>query len=101
MFLGAIARRRYDETGTCIFNGMIGIWPFTEVKAAIRSSKNRQKGTLETKQITVTKNVYLDFMVRKAIPAIRAKWPKRSTRDPIIQQDNAGVHNIDQDKTFQ
>ncbi|KAL5697337.1 hypothetical protein ACHQM5_030823 [Ranunculus cassubicifolius] len=58
MFLAAVARPRYDLSGTEEFSGKIGIFPFTYKEPAKRNSKNRLAGTLETKSIvSVTKEV--------------------------------------------
>jgi hypothetical protein len=46
MFLAAVARPRYDCYGTVIFDGKLGIWPFTYEEAAKRKSKNRDAGTM-------------------------------------------------------
>ena len=101
MFVVAFARPRYCPLTGVWFSGKIGCWPFVVQVAAKRNSKNRPKGTLETKPMTVTKAVYREFLLKKIIPAIRKKWPlsffkkdphlDRST--PIyIQQDNCRVH---------
>uniref|UniRef100_A0A8I6Y7V7 Uncharacterized protein n=1 Tax=Hordeum vulgare subsp. vulgare TaxID=112509 RepID=A0A8I6Y7V7_HORVV len=57
MFLTAVARPRFDEDGNMTFSGKIGVWPFVRVTAAAKRSKNREKGTLETKSIIVTREV--------------------------------------------
>ena len=51
MFLAAVACPQYDHEKGEKFDGKIGIWPFTEVVKANRSSKNRPKGTPELKPI--------------------------------------------------
>jgi hypothetical protein len=91
MFLSAIARPRYDENGTCIFDGKIGIWPFVKSVQALRSSVNRPAGTWETKCVKVTKEVYAAMVIDKVIPAIRAKWPE-GNKTVYIQHDNASSH---------
>ena len=66
MFLSAVARPRFDNDGNMIFDGKIGIWPFTFEEEAKRDSKNRDAGTLVTKVLpSVTKAVSRDFMVNK------------------------------------
>ncbi len=101
MFIVAFAQPRYCPLTGAWFNGKIGIWPFVIQVAAKRNSKNRPKGTLETKSMKVTKAVYRDFLINKIMPAIRDKWPLSFfERDPyldrsrpiIIQQDNCRVH---------
>jgi hypothetical protein len=71
MLLAAVARPRYDPEGECTFDGKIGMFPFVERVAAKRSSKNRKKGTIESKVLPVNKNQYRDFMITKVLPAIK------------------------------
>jgi len=94
MFLAAVARPRYDPNRKAMWDGKIGIWPFVEKVPAMRNSKNRPKGTLETKQVSVTTEVYVDMLINKLLPAIEAKWPKGTLRKLLIriQQDNASPH---------
>lgn len=94
MFLCAIARPRCDPTtGECIFDGKIGIWPFTERVQAQRSSVNRPAGTWETKPLNVTKEVYKEYFIEKVMPAIRSKWPASDGECVVgIQADNATPH---------
>ncbi|RQM21490.1 hypothetical protein B5M09_011511, partial [Aphanomyces astaci] len=68
MFLAAVARPRYD--------GKIGIWPFVEEVAAVRSSKNRPKGTLELTSQSVNADVYQDMVMNEVVPAIQVKMPR-------------------------
>ncbi|XP_057771056.1 uncharacterized protein LOC130990841 [Salvia miltiorrhiza] len=80
------------EDGTVLFDGKIGIFPFTEYVPAKRNSKNREAGTLEQKPIqSITKEI---------IPAIKAKWPQFASRVIFIQQDNAKPHIKDSDPDF-
>ncbi|KAL7611134.1 hypothetical protein Lser_V15G14332 [Lactuca serriola] len=76
MFLAAVARPRYDSSGNEVFSGKIGIYPFTTLEPAKRSSKNRVAGTMETKPIlSVNKEVTRSWLIEKFLPDIRAKWP--------------------------
>jgi hypothetical protein len=104
MFLCAIARPRFDpETNECIFDGKIGIWPFVERVPAQRSSANRARGTLETKSVNVTREVYLDMLWNKLIPAFNlvTKFPAADLTKPIyVQQDNARPHIVPDDPDF-
>ena len=60
-----------------MFDGKLGIWPFVYQEAAKRSSKNRPRGTIVTKNIeSVNKTEYVKALVEKIIPAIKQKWPK-------------------------
>ncbi|GAA0145896.1 hypothetical protein LIER_05974 [Lithospermum erythrorhizon] len=44
MFLTVVARPRFDELGDVLFDGKIGIFPFTFEVPAKRKSKNRAAG---------------------------------------------------------
>ena len=100
MCIVAYAYPRYCPITDTWFSGKIGCWPFVTQIEAKRNSKNRPAGTMETKSIKVTKEVYRDFLINKIIPAIRQKWPLSYFADPHldclktiwIQQDNARVH---------
>ena len=87
VFLCAIARPRYDkDTGECLFDGKIGMWPIVEHNAAMRRSVNRERGTIITTPVSCTRDKYRQMMIEKVIPAIKNKWPDRD-RDILIQQD--------------
>ena len=73
MFLAALVRTLHDEQGNFIFDGKIGFWPFIEMVAVKRKSRNRPAGTLEMKPVNVIRDVYRSFIVKKVIPAIREK----------------------------
>ena len=93
MFLSAVARPRYNPTTRQTFDGLIGIWPVVEWRAARRASRNRAAGTMEPHNVIMTKEVYLDFMLSKLLPAIAEKCPDEMKARPIrIQQDNAKPH---------
>ncbi|XP_074318811.1 uncharacterized protein LOC141655641 [Silene latifolia] len=56
MFMCAISRPIYSETEELLFDGKIGMFPFTKQQPAERASRNRPRGTLETKPIdSITK----------------------------------------------
>jgi hypothetical protein len=95
MFLAAVAQPRFNAAGECTFDGKIGMWPFAELQPAKRNSVNRPHGTMEWKQLSVTKERHRDMLIYKVIPAIKQKWPGRN-RSIKIQQDDASSH-IDQD----
>jgi len=97
MFLTAVARPRFNNNGECTFDGKIGMWPFVEKLPAKRNSKNRPKGTLETKNVSVTKDRYREYLINKVLPAIYARFPcdrvGRGEKQPVlIQQDNPYSH---------
>ncbi|XP_074290123.1 uncharacterized protein LOC141616863 [Silene latifolia] len=101
MFMAAVARPRYDEDGVVLFDGKIGIFPFIYEVEAMRSSKNREKGTLEVKPIeSITKEVVKQCLLEKVIPAIKAKWPLNASGKIWIQQDNAKPHISPKDLDF-
>ncbi|RQM30082.1 hypothetical protein B5M09_013750, partial [Aphanomyces astaci] len=76
MFLAAVARPRYDPHKKQMFDCKIVIWPFVEEEAAVRSSKNRPKGTLELTFQSVNADVYQDMVMDEVVPAIQVKMPR-------------------------
>ncbi|XP_047941014.1 uncharacterized protein LOC125188284 [Salvia hispanica] len=102
MFMCAVCRPVFGPDGQTKFDGKLGIFPFTEVVPAKRKSKNRPRGTLETKPIpAVNKNVMRDCLVHKIVPAIKAKWPDWASKEIFIQQDNATPHINSVDPEFE
>ncbi|ETL37486.1 hypothetical protein L916_10827 [Phytophthora nicotianae] len=64
MFLAAVARPRYDLHRKCCWNGKLGLWPLSQEYIAQRSSCNRPKGTVCTRNIeVVNRAVYKDFLI--------------------------------------
>ncbi len=110
MFVMVWARPRHCPITGDFFNGKIGAWAFVIQEPAKRNSKNRPKGTMETKSIKVTRAIYRDYLVNKVLPAIRQKWPLSFFPDTIngrdksrtiwIQQDNCRVHVKPDDAEF-
>ncbi|XP_057808852.1 uncharacterized protein LOC131023326 [Salvia miltiorrhiza] len=101
MFMCAVCRPVFDDDGSCLFDGKIGIFPFTELVPAKRKSKNRAAGTMELKPIqSITKEVVKDCFINKIVPAIKAKWPANASKTIYIQQDNARPHIQDSDPDF-
>ncbi|KAG8069617.1 hypothetical protein GUJ93_ZPchr0006g43129 [Zizania palustris] len=94
MVLVAQTRPRKNQEGVWTFDGKIGMFPFIFKEPALRSSRNRERGTMVTKAMTsVTKEVSRNFLVNKVLPAIKEKWPAEERGVPIyIQQDNAKTH---------
>ena len=100
-FICAFARPIFSNEGELIFDGKIGIFPFTQEVSTQRSSKNRKREELETKPIqSITKNHTTDMIVHKILPATRSKWPARLSKTIYIQQDNANPHIFDDDIVF-
>ncbi|ETV88100.1 hypothetical protein H257_01456 [Aphanomyces astaci] len=91
MFLAAVARPRFDEGRGVLFHGKVGMWPFTSLVPAVRSSRNRPAGTLVTTLVNVNAQVYRDYVINKVVPAIKASFPSTNKR-VILQQDNATPH---------
>ncbi|CAN0445145.1 unnamed protein product, partial [Discosporangium mesarthrocarpum] len=75
MFLATVARPRMISDGVW-FDGKIGIWPIADTVAAIRSSKNRNKGNMMLKPATVNAERYKELMIDEVIPAIKARMPR-------------------------
>ncbi|XP_042047354.1 uncharacterized protein LOC121793381 [Salvia splendens] len=102
MFMCAVYRPYFGESGDVIFDGKIAIFPFTRQEPAMRKSKNRPRGTLETKPIqSVNKDVMRECLIHKIIPVIKAKWPDNISKEIFIQQDNARPHISHNDAEFQ
>ncbi|XP_042003670.1 uncharacterized protein LOC121752615 [Salvia splendens] len=86
-------RLQFGSDGQTIFDGKIGIFPFTQQVPAKRKSKNRSRGTLETKPIpSVNKEAMRECLLNQIIPTIKAKWPANASKEIYIQQDNAKPH---------
>lgn len=98
MFLAAVARPRYDFHSKKYFDGKIGIWPFVHEVEAKRNSRNRPAGTMETKPLNVSAEVFTKLITTKVLPAIKFKWPGKSSSPIFIQQDNARPHTIESKK---
>ncbi|XP_056691725.1 uncharacterized protein [Spinacia oleracea] len=101
MFSSGVARPHISSDGIVLWDGKIGIFPFVEDVAAIRNSKNRDKGTIETKALqSITKEVIRSKMIEDLLPAIKSKWPSNACKDIWIQQDNARPHISPNDREF-
>ncbi|KAF0774918.1 hypothetical protein AaE_001382 [Aphanomyces astaci] len=85
MFLCAVARPRYVHATNKWWDGKLGIWPFVASVEAQRDSVNRPAGTLETKSISVTNDVYRTVLLDKVLPSIVAMWP---CEDRVIKHQN-------------
>ncbi|ETV90434.1 hypothetical protein H310_14785 [Aphanomyces invadans] len=78
--------------GVCVvFSGKIGLWPFVQQVPALRNSRNRPAGTMVTKLVKVDAAVYLDFVINKVIPVIKASFSSAS-KQVLLQHDNATPH---------
>lgn len=92
MFLCAVCKPQLRPDGSRM-NGLIACESFTKIVPAQRDSVNRRKGTLEEKPITVTADVYRDFMVRLVIPKIRTRLNWKKGELITIRHDGAKPHN--------
>ncbi|XP_057779850.1 uncharacterized protein LOC130998451 [Salvia miltiorrhiza] len=101
MFMCAVARPIIDIDGTILFDGKLGIYPFTTTEPAKRNSKNRLKGTMEVKPIAaITKEVIKASLIQEMVPYFKAKWPQTANKNIFIQQDNAKPHIKPDDPDF-
>ncbi|CAM0953105.1 unnamed protein product [Alopecurus aequalis] len=101
MFLTVVARPRHDEQGNVTFDGKVGIWAFVTEDAAKYDSKYRTKGSMELKNVNVTRDVMREYLCEKVIPAIVEVWPEDGYAETIwIQQDNARTHVQPDDPAF-
>ncbi|ETV64559.1 hypothetical protein H257_18563 [Aphanomyces astaci] len=95
-----LLRLRALGTRKTAASGGTARWPFTTLAAGQRSSANRSAGTLETKTVNVTKDVYRNYLLEKVLSAIVRKWPG-DTRDIILQHDKAKTHVTVSEKRLQ
>jgi hypothetical protein len=92
MHLAANARPHWDAQRNQWFDGKLGLFPIAEQVAAQRSSRNRPRGTLEWKSVSLTKVVYGNFLFEKVVPSILRLWPRGGERRIQLQHDNATPH---------
>ena len=97
MFMAAVARPRPG------FDGLIGIFRFTEFKEAKRSSYCWKKGTMEQVPIAhITHVEHKQMLVNKVLTAIKEKFPRSSENQTIcIQLDNARPHPTRMDRLIE
>ncbi|CAM9248517.1 unnamed protein product, partial [Discosporangium mesarthrocarpum] len=76
----------------CSFDGKIGIWPIADTVTAMRSSKNRKKGTMMLKLAAVNAERYKELMIDKVISSIKARMPRPPGHTIFVQQDGAKPH---------
>ncbi|XP_021759194.1 uncharacterized protein LOC110724105 [Chenopodium quinoa] len=102
MFMAVFGKPLYDANKNLLHDGKYGMFPFVLKKRALKSSKNRVAGILETKAIeSVTKKVTRKMLVEQVIPAIKSKWHPSLPKNVFIQWDNARPHQIPTDAEFQ
>ncbi|XP_074277539.1 uncharacterized protein LOC141601168 [Silene latifolia] len=101
MFMCAFSRPIYDADGELVFDGKIGMFPFTKQQPTARASRNRPRGTLETKPIeSITKQVIKQCLIEQVIPAIKSVWPEGLSKHIYIHQDNVRPHIKNGDPDF-
>ncbi|XP_021737322.1 uncharacterized protein LOC110703854 [Chenopodium quinoa] len=102
MFMAVVGKPLYDANKNLLHDGKYGIFPFVFKKRALKLSKNRVAGTMETKAIeSVTKEVTRKMLMEQVIPAIKSKWHPSLPKNVFIQWDNARQHQISTDAEFQ
>jgi len=50
MFLAAVARPRFDANGTVIFDGKLGIWPFTYMHGSFIGTSSSRTSLIDQKE---------------------------------------------------
>ncbi|XP_074373784.1 uncharacterized protein LOC141714147 [Apium graveolens] len=103
MFTAAVARPGFNAQGECIFDGKLGIFPFTYQEPAKRTSKYRGKGTIITKVVeSVGRKETRNMLINQIVPAIIQKWqPSEGPKVIFIQEDNARTHISQADEEWQ
>ena len=94
MFLVAVARPQVNPVTQELFDGKIGMWPCTEVSAALRDSCNRKQGELEIRNVSMDGPFYKRIMAGEdgVMDAIKQKMPWLKESGIIIQQDGVSSH---------
>jgi hypothetical protein len=83
MHLAANGCPRWDAQRNQWFNGKIGVWPSAQQVVAQHKSRRRTVGALEWDLLSLTKEVYHDYLFEKVVPSILQCW----------LQDNRHVQN--------
>lgn len=92
MFLVAVCKPQLRPNSTRM-TGLIACEAFTEVISAQRSSKHRDRDTLEEKPINVDALTYRKFMKKRVIPAIRKGLFWKKGQLIRVRHDGARAHN--------
>lgn len=80
------------------WNGVVGMHFFAQRIAAVKTSRNREAGTIELHCINVTKETYVQAFAQSIIPQLRKAiddkiLPKPTQKKPLLlQDDNAKPH---------
>ncbi|CAN0344183.1 unnamed protein product [Discosporangium mesarthrocarpum] len=91
MFLAAVERPRMTSDGVW-FDGKIRIWPIADTVAAMRSRKNRKKGTMMLKPATINGERYKELMIDEVIHPIKARMRRPPGHTIFVQEDGAKPH---------
>ncbi|XP_021763641.1 uncharacterized protein LOC110728273 [Chenopodium quinoa] len=101
MFMGMVGKPLYAADEILIHSGKYGLFLFVKHERAKKKSKNREAGTMETKEIqNVNKEAIRHMILDKIIPIIHAQWPTQLSKNVIIQWDNARPHQVPRDEEF-
>ncbi|XP_021734863.1 uncharacterized protein LOC110701536 [Chenopodium quinoa] len=99
--MGMVGKPLYAQDETMLHSGKYGLFPFVKHERARKKSKNREAGTIETKDIqSVNKDAIREMILDKIIPTIHAEWPPELSKNIIIQWDNARPHQVPKDEEF-
>ena len=93
MFLSCLAHPQLKQDGR-LFDGLLACMAFTKKEPAKRTSKNRLRGTLVTKNVTVNATTYKDIVIREGglLDIIREKMSGIDYDEIVLQMDNATAH---------
>ncbi|KAK9668941.1 hypothetical protein RND81_13G097300 [Saponaria officinalis] len=91
MFMCAVSRPLYKEDEELLFDGKIGMFPFTKTTTSRKGNQLTQ---------CITKQVTKECIIEQVIPAIKSKWPEGASKHILIQQDNARPHIKNNDPDF-
>ncbi|XP_057539585.1 uncharacterized protein LOC130817742 [Amaranthus tricolor] len=101
MFIAAVARPQISTNREVLWDGKIGIFPFTETYYAMRRLERKPAGTPQLRAITkVTRDVIREKLINEVLPTIRLKWPTNGVKDIWIQQDNVKLYILTNDQAF-
>ncbi|XP_021733993.1 uncharacterized protein LOC110700709 [Chenopodium quinoa] len=102
MFMGMVGKPLYDEHKNMLHDGKYGLFPFVKYEMAKKKSKNRDKGTLETKAIrSVNIHAIREMLLNHVLPSLYEKWPAQLPKNVTIQWDNARPHQVPNNPEFQ
>ncbi|RQM21130.1 hypothetical protein B5M09_010088 [Aphanomyces astaci] len=80
MFLATVARPRHDDERGVMFDGKIGMWPGLKHLPATCNSRNHPAGTIVPTIVNVDAELYRDYVIKRVVSAIKAKFPSVNKR---------------------